>query len=95
MEETGYTFTSVEYLGRTSANPSTNANLLHMFLLQGGKKVREQELDHNEEIEVLLVSPAELIQMLLRNEIVQSMHVTTIFFAFYKLGFIKFFPPEE
>ena len=61
-----------------------------MFLLQGGKKVQEQQLDHNEEIEVHLYTIEELIGMLDRNEIVQSMHVTAIFFALKKMGLIKF-----
>lgn len=89
LEETGYEFPEVIYLGRTSPNPSTNSNLMHMYLLKGGKKVQEQELDANEEIEVLQVTIDELIQMLQRNEIVQSMHVTTIFYALQKLGKIK------
>ena len=93
LEETGYVFSSAEYLGRTSANPSTNNNLMHIFLLQGGKKVQEQQLDHNEEIEVLLVSMEELTQMLERNEIVQSMHVTAIFLALKRLGIVKFSLP--
>ncbi len=90
LEETGYEFSSAEYLGRTSANPSTNNNLLHMYLLQGGKKVQEQQLDANEEIEILLVTIPELLQMLDRNEIMQSMHVTALFFALKKLGIIKY-----
>jgi hypothetical protein len=92
LEETGYEFTSAEYLGRTSPNPSTNNNLMHMFLLQGGKKVQEQELDHNEEIEVHLYKIEELFGMLDRNEIVQSMHVTAIFFALKKMGLLQFKP---
>lgn len=90
LEETGYVFSNAEYLGRTSPNPSTNNNLMHMYLLTGGKKVQEQQLDHNEEIEVSLVSIEELTQMLIRNEIVQSMHVTLFFFALKKLGILKF-----
>jgi ADP-ribose pyrophosphatase len=86
LEETGYSFEKVEFLGTTSANPSTNANLMHMFLLTGGEKVQEQDLDGNEEIEVLLVPLPEFIQMLLNNELVQSMHVTTIFYALLRLG---------
>ncbi len=31
LEETGYTFNTVTYLGRTSSNPSTNANLFTCF----------------------------------------------------------------
>jgi ADP-ribose pyrophosphatase len=37
LEETGYSFSSYEYLGKISANPSTNSNLMHMFLAKGGK----------------------------------------------------------
>jgi ADP-ribose pyrophosphatase len=85
LEETGYAFDEVHYLGRTSPNPSTNNNLMHLYLLRGGKKVQEQELDHNEEIEVITVSLDELKAMVERNEIVQAMHVTCIFYALNKL----------
>src|SRR5256886_1342320 len=45
LEETGYEFREIAYLGYTSPNPSTNSNLMHMFLLTGGTKVQEQTLD--------------------------------------------------
>jgi ADP-ribose pyrophosphatase len=90
LEETGYTFTHYEYLGKTCANPSTNNNWMHMYLATGGKKVKEQELDHNEDIEVRLATLDELKQMLRDNEIVQSMHVTAILYALSKLGELKF-----
>lgn len=86
IEETGYTFDKVEYLGKTSPNPSTNTNWMHMFLLTGGKLTHPQSFDENEEIEVLLVSLEEFLQMVLNNQIIQAMHMTTIFFAFQKLG---------
>jgi ADP-ribose pyrophosphatase len=86
MEETGYEFSNYEYLGKISPNPSTNTNWMHMFLATGGKKVSEQSLDHNEEIEVVLVSLDELKEMLRKNEILQAMHVTTMFYALQKLG---------
>lgn len=85
-EETGYEFTSYEYLGRISPNPSTNNNLLHMFLARGGKKVTEQQLDGNEEIEVVLLSVEELRQLLRDHQIIQSMHVTCIIYALDKLN---------
>jgi 8-oxo-dGTP pyrophosphatase MutT (NUDIX family) len=85
LEETGYEFSDVKYLGRTSPNPSTNNNLMQMFLLQGGKKVQEQALDANEEIDVMLVSVDELIAMVRQNKIVQAMHVTAIFYALQHL----------
>jgi ADP-ribose pyrophosphatase len=89
LEETGYTFKTAEYLGRTSANPSTNSNTLHMFLLTGGEKYQDQQLDANEEIQVLIVSLDEFRQLLLENSFIQSMHVTNIFYALYKLGKLK------
>ena len=86
LEETGYSFSSYEYLGRISPNPSTNSNLLHMYLAKGGKKIAEQTLDENEEIQVLLLDIEELKQLLKENMIVQSMHVSCIFYALRKLG---------
>jgi ADP-ribose pyrophosphatase len=86
IEETGYTFSSVAYLGKTSPNPSTNANWMHMFLLTGGKLTHPQSLDENEEIEVYVVPMQEFVDMALKGEILQSMHMTTIFFALHKLG---------
>ena len=89
-EETGYTFSSYEYLGRISPNPSTNSNLLHMFLARGGVKTGEQQLDHNEEIEVVQLSIEELKQLVRENKIVQSMHITCILYALERLGEIKY-----
>jgi len=85
LEETGYTFTSYEYLGKISANPSTNSNLMHMFLARGGKKVTEQHLDANEEIKISLYTIEEVKEMLRKNEIVQAMHVTCLMYALEKL----------
>lgn len=90
LEETGYQFSKYDYLGKISANPSTNNNWMHMFLATGGKKIAEQQLDYNEEIEVLLLSIDELKQLLNDNQIFQAMHVTTIMYAFRKLGIISF-----
>lgn len=86
LEETGYSFSSYEYLGKISPNPSTNTNLLHMFLAKGGKKVAEQLLDENEEIEVVLLSIDELKILLRENKILQSMHVSCIMYALEKLN---------
>jgi 8-oxo-dGTP pyrophosphatase MutT (NUDIX family) len=86
LEETGYTFSAFEYLGKISPNPSTNSNLLHMYLATGGKKTAEQSLDHNEEIEVVILEMEELIELLRQNKIMQAMHVSCIFYGLNKLG---------
>ena len=85
LEETGYSFSSYESLGKISANPSTNTNWMHMFLAKGGKKVSGQKLDHNEEIIVELYSIDELKKMIRENKIIQAMHVTCILYALEKL----------
>ena len=90
LEETGYQFSSYEYLGKISANPSTNSNLMHMFLAKGGKKIASQNLDHNEEIEIELATIEELKQLLRENKIVQAMHVTCIMYALERMGELKY-----
>lgn len=90
LEETGYSFSTYEYLGKTSANPSSNNNLMHMFLAKGGKKVAEQMLDHNEEIDVELFTVEEVKQLLKDRKIIQSMHVTCFMYALERMGELSF-----
>ncbi len=85
MEETGYEFKQFDYLGKVSPNPSTNNNWMHMFLATGGVKVREQQLDHNEDIEVELIEIDELRQLVEENKIIQALHVCTIMYGLAKL----------
>ncbi|MEP7258764.1 MAG: NUDIX hydrolase [Flavitalea sp.] len=85
LEETGYAFSAYEYLGKISPNPSTNNNWMHMFLATGGVKVKEQELDHNEDIEVKLLSLGELEELVNNNKIVQALHVSTITYGLKKI----------
>jgi ADP-ribose pyrophosphatase len=89
-EETGFTFSSFEYLGRISPNPSTNNNLMHMFLALGGKKTKEQQLDANEELEVELLSIEKVKELMRNNGIVQSMHITCLMYAFEKMGKLSY-----
>ena len=89
LEETGYSFKKFDYLGKISANPSTNNNWMHMFLARGGVKTHEQKLDHNEEIEVKLYTIDDLKSLIKENKIVQAMHVTCILYGLQKLGELK------
>ncbi len=90
LEETGYEFSRFEWLGKTSANPSTNTNWMHIYLATGGRLVQEQQLDHNEEIEVYLFSIDEVKQLLKENQIIQSMHVTALFYGLERLGELRY-----
>ena len=90
LEETGYTFSQVDYLGKISPNPSTNSNYLHMFLARGGKKTSQQQLDENEEIEVIEMTMDELKHLLRTNQLLQSMHVSCILYGLEKMGELKY-----
>jgi ADP-ribose pyrophosphatase len=86
MEETGYRFSSIEQVGKIAANPGVLDNFTCLFLARGGKKTGEQNLDHNEDIEVVTISLAELKKLFLENEIVQSLHANCIFYALKRMG---------
>jgi 8-oxo-dGTP pyrophosphatase MutT (NUDIX family) len=89
-EETGYEFEKFEYLGKTSSNPSTNNNWMHMYLATGGERTVHQELDDNEDIEVVLMSIDEVKELLRKNIILQSMHTTALFYALQKMGELSY-----
>lgn len=89
LEETGYKFSTYQYLGKTCANPSTNSNWMHMFLATGGEKIAAQNLDPNEEIIVELFTLDEFKKMYFDNTFIQSMHVTCMTYGLLKLGILK------
>ncbi len=86
LEETGYQFSHIEHTGRVAANPGLLNNYTELFLATGGQQTNVQALDHNEEIDIVLVSMEELIAMLLAGEIKQSLHVNCIYMALQKMG---------
>jgi len=92
LEETGYAFESAHYLGKISANPSTNSNLMHMFVATGGRRIKEQDLDENEQIDVLEISFEELITLIEEKRINQAMHISTILYALRYLGKLTLTP---
>jgi 8-oxo-dGTP pyrophosphatase MutT (NUDIX family) len=90
LEETGYSFSGIEYLGKMAANPGILNNYTEMFLATGGRKVAEQELDHNEEIEIVLLSVEEVMEQLMMQRFKQSVHTNCIFYALQHLGKLHF-----
>ncbi|WP_245957359.1 NUDIX hydrolase [Chitinophaga flava] len=86
LEETGYAFKELIPMGKVAANTASSNNYTHMFLATGGRKVKEQDLDDNEEIEVVLMSIPEVQQLLMDNKIIHSLHVTGLCYALLHLG---------
>ena len=82
-EETGYTGGNWEHWMTNSANPGTHNNLVHCFLARGVVRTNEQDLDETEEISVHLLSADEVLDLLTKDEILQSLHASALwkFFA--------------
>lgn len=84
LEETGYTFSAIHPVGKIAGNPGMLNEYTYLFLATGGKKIRGQQLDRNEEIDVRLVPLETVREMLHRNEFPQAMHTACIFYALRK-----------
>jgi hypothetical protein len=59
---------------------------MHFFLATGGELTGDQQLDQNEEIELVCLSLEEVKELLKKQEVFQSMHVTALFYALNKMG---------
>lgn len=89
LEETGYEFSSMDYVGKVAANPGVLSNYTGLFLAQGGRKIARQSLDDNEDIEVMLLPLEKVREMFLKNEFAQALHVSCLLYAFQKLDSIS------
>lgn len=86
LEETGYTFDTIEQICELYANPSTSGNITTSYIATGGKKTKEQHLDGREEIEVLTVSMSEFKKLVFENKLQQALHASAAFHALLRLG---------
>lgn len=86
LEETGYAFNDITYVCELYANPATSGNITYTYLLTGGKKVQEQQLDPSEDIEVVLMDLEDAKNFLFENKIGQALHTSALFYTFKKLG---------
>ena len=89
LEETGYEFTTLEFLSELYANPATATNKTHCFLARGGIRTSDQKLDRGEEIIIELVSLDRLKELALKNKLGQALHTSGVFYALVKLGLLK------
>lgn len=88
LEETGYAFDSIEYICELYANPATSGNITYTYLLRGGKKVQEQNLDSSEDIEVVELTLEETKDLLFNNQLGQALHSSALFYTFKKIGLL-------
>ena len=68
-EETGYVAKRLEIIGDMQPNPAFQSNSCHVVLATGCRRVGEQALDHDEQIEVVSVPASELEEYVRSGEI--------------------------
>lgn len=78
LEETGFGGGQWQEWLVVSANPGTHTNLTYCFLATDLEKVAEQNLENTEQLTVHLFSRGEVKELLLRNEIWQSLHAAPL-----------------
>lgn len=83
LEETGYSGGRWTLMSVISANPSTTNNLSYCFLAEGVEKTSGQHLDATEEIEVLTMSREELLELMMNDEMKQSLMLASLWRYFY------------
>jgi 8-oxo-dGTP pyrophosphatase MutT (NUDIX family) len=90
LEETGYRFEEIEYLGKVAHNPSIHNNYMHMFLAKGGVFDPHYPLDLEEGVQVVLRSLEEVLDLLEKKQFMQAMQVSTLHYALLKMGKLVF-----
>ncbi|MEB3342758.1 NUDIX hydrolase [Okeania sp.] len=78
-EETGYVAEKLIKLASLYDNPVKDTNSIHLFIAENVIKSEEQELDVTEEIEVILIPIAEVIQRVLMGDISVCGTIAAIF----------------
>jgi ADP-ribose pyrophosphatase len=86
LEETGYSCGHVEEVAVVATNPATQNNRLHCYLATDCELTHELNHDENEELEVMLVSMEEVLNMLRNNQIIQSLHISSMMYSLMRLG---------
>lgn len=84
LEETGFGGGQWTHLMDLSANPTSMNNLSHSYIAKGVKRISEQHLDETERLDVILMSRDEVLSMLQRGEMVQSLMVAPLYRALYE-----------
>jgi ADP-ribose pyrophosphatase len=80
-EETGFHSDNIELIGRHYPNPASHDNELFTFLALDCEKKFEQKLDPFEDIEVVLMTPKKLFDLVQSGEINHSLVVASLFYA--------------
>ncbi len=86
LEETGYFFPHLRRLALLAPNPDKQTNRVYAFLASGGYVLQNAQPEASEDFRQELVSLHTFRQLLHEQQFLQTMHVST---AFYALPFLE------
>lgn len=73
LEETGYGGGSWKEIMTIGQNPSTCNNWTHCFVATGVERLGDQRLDRTEDIDVVLLSREQVLEMMMRDQLKQAL----------------------
>lgn len=73
QEETGYGLGAWREVMTISGNASTTDNITHCFVATGVRKISDQKLDRTEDIKVCLLGRAEVLDLMMNDQVKQSL----------------------
>ena len=90
QEETGYTSDQVQLICKTAPNPAINDNTAYFYLIENAVPTAHTNPDFYEDIEVVLCSKQDFIQLLQQNKIMHGVQLGPIYEALIKLGWLQY-----
>ncbi|MEH1846650.1 MAG: NUDIX hydrolase [Nostoc sp.] len=90
LEESGYTSNNFLETAILSPNSASHNNLIHCFLATDVEHIADLKLDVTEQIDVILLPLQKLIQDIDNGILLQTIHISSLFFALKKLGKVQF-----
>jgi 8-oxo-dGTP pyrophosphatase MutT (NUDIX family) len=82
LEETGYRAASTRILGYADPNPAYQQNRCYHVLAEGCRKVAEPKLDAGEDIDIELIDPATIKELLASGSLRNACGMSALFFWF-------------
>ena len=90
QEETGYTSNQIQLICKTAPNPAINDNTAYFYLIENAVPTAHTNPDFFEDIEVVLYSKNDFIQLLQQNKIMHGVQLGPIYEALIQLGWLQY-----
>lgn len=83
LEETGYGEGEWTLFMKSAPNHAAMTNVNYSYIAKGVKKLSNQQLEKTEDIEILLKTKEELLEMMTKNEIIEGVQCAPLWRYFY------------